>query len=351
MFELALRVLLLAASMSKRAAALTTPTKGSAPKRAKSAAAKVADKKVLSCGPLLGADEPLFLLGEAHGLVRCKVLRRPSSRNRSPYVCDVELEDGREALCHVPSLGLAGKADAGAFVLVKPAVDKKGELVGDGAVSPKYGTPKCEFICQLAELAGGGYVGAHPSIGETAAKALLLRTKLLGDLWAGGRDAATIRREVTNPFGADMRSDFVVSGGEDAEDLVLEVKTVVDCDTDAGFEAGGAGPRVAAIFPWGTSNQKGPDGEKVVSARAIKHVDGLAKIKASGDAAAAVLFVAVRQDCDVFRPNVGACPSFAAHVAAAADAGVAVVARRLRWDVRGGVAAAFDDGPIDVVFP
>ena len=31
----------------------------------------------------------------------------------------------------------------------------------------------------------------------------------------------------------------------------------------------------AAIFPWGAGKQKGPDGEAVVSARAIKHVDCL----------------------------------------------------------------------------
>ena len=92
----------------------------------------------------------------------------------------------------MPSLGLGGKADAGARVLVKPAVDKKtGGPLGADAVSPKYGTPKCEFICQLAELEDGGYVGAHPSIGESAANALLARTNVLGDVWDGDRGAAT----------------------------------------------------------------------------------------------------------------------------------------------------------------
>ena len=333
--------------MSKRAAALTTPTKKPAAKRPKAPAASPS-KKVLAPGPLLGADEPLFALGEpgALSLVPCTVLRRPSARNRSPYVADVELADGRVALCHVPSLGLGGKADAGARVLVKPAVDKKtGGPLGADAVSPKYGTPKCEFICQLAELEGGGYVGAHPSIGESAANALLARTALLGDVWDGDRGAAEIRREVVAPFGADMRADFVVSGG--AKDAVVEVKTVVDSDFDVGFGDGASGGPRAAIFPWGNSNQKGPDGEKVVSARAIKHVDALADISRSGDGAAAVLFVAVR-DCAVFKPNAKACPSFAAHLRAASRAGVAVLARKLRWDVADGVARAYDAGPVPV---
>ena len=63
---------------------------------------------------------------------------------------------------------------------------------------------------------------------------------------------------------------------------------------------GGAYSR-AAIFPWGKSAQKGPDGEKVVSARAIKHVRELTAIS-SGERteeggerlSAAVLFVVVR---------------------------------------------------------
>ena len=147
------------------------------------------------------------------------------------------------------------------------------------------------------------------------------------------------------PFGADMRADFVVSGG--AKDAVVEVKTVVDSDFDVGFGDGASGGPRAAIFPWGNSNQKGPDGEKVVSARAIKHVDALADIARSGDGAAAVLFVAVR-DCAVFKPNAKACPSFAAHLRAASRAGVAVLARKLRWDVADGVARAYDAGPVPV---
>ena len=76
----------------------------------------------------------------------------------------------------MPSLDLGGKCVAGSTILVKPALDTKGNLVGPDAVNPKYGTPKCEFHCQLAKLPGGGYVGAHPSLGEKAAVALLQRS-------------------------------------------------------------------------------------------------------------------------------------------------------------------------------
>ncbi len=232
---------------------------------------------------------------------------------------------------------------------VKPALDTKGNLVGPDAVNPKYGTPKCEFHCQLAKLPGGGYVGAHPSLGERAAVALLQRSPVLGDVWTGDRAKAEIRREVTGPRGQDMRADFVVSGS--GKDCVLEVKTVVDASCDTGVDAEEEeSSTVAGLFPWGKQNQKGPDGEKVVSARAIKHVDALAAIAKEDVASAAVLFVVARCDCSSFRPHAARCPSFAAHLKDAKKAGVTLVARRIRWDVRGGVAHAFDDGaiPVDV---
>ena len=55
-------------------------------------------------------------------LVGVTLLRRPSRRNRSPYVADAELSsDGREVIIHVPSLDMGGKCVAGAKLLVKPA--------------------------------------------------------------------------------------------------------------------------------------------------------------------------------------------------------------------------------------
>ena len=318
--------------MAKRTTTLT-------PKPSKKA------KKHLSTEPL--SSEALFTLGGEHALVEAEVLRRPSRRNRSPYVADIRVA-GREAICHVPSLDLGGKCVAGSTILVKPALDTKGNLVGPDAVNPKYGTPKCEFHCQLAKLPGGGYVGAHPSLGERAAVALLQRSPVLGDVWTGDRAKAEIRREVTGPRGQDMRADFVIGGSE--KDCVLEVKTVVDASVDSGVAAEDESGPTAALFPWGSKNQKGPDGEKVVSARAIKHVDALAAIAEEGVASAAVLFIVARGDCSSFKPHAARCPSFAAHLKEAKKAGVTLVARRIRWDVRDGVAHAFDDGaiPVDV---
>ena len=87
------------------------------------------------------------------------------------------------------------------------------------------------------------------------------------------------------------------------------MKTVVDASVDSGVDADEekADP-TAALFPWGSKNQKGPDGEKVVSARAIKHVDALAAIAKEGVASAAVLATVRRSDgCSSSAPR-GALP-------------------------------------------
>ena len=94
--------------MAKRTATLT-------PKPSKRA------KKHLSTEPL--SSEALFTLGGEHALVEAEVLRRPSQRNRSPYVADIRVAGGREAICHVPSLDLGGKCVAGSTILVKPCVE------------------------------------------------------------------------------------------------------------------------------------------------------------------------------------------------------------------------------------
>lgn len=139
-----------------------------------------------------------------------------------------------------------------------------------------------------------------------------------------------------------------------------QVKSVVDSDCDrmarpSSTESGDgrAAPCArAATFPWGARRQVGPGGEKVVSARAIKHVGELIKI-ASGEhkeedgtrLGAALLFVVVREDCQTFRPDAEACGSFARHVRQAQAAGVRVIARRISWCHDG---RAWDDGQIPV---
>ncbi|KAJ1458396.1 hypothetical protein M885DRAFT_512797 [Pelagophyceae sp. CCMP2097] len=365
---------------AKRARPSASLSRSPPPPRDASAASPALPRRLAAEFP--GEHVPLFSLGGAGdaALLECTLLRRPSARNKSPYVADVfVVSENREAICHVPSMELGGKCCAGATVLVKRAVVKKGgPLVGSEATSAKYGTPKCEFICQLARLSSGGWVGAHPALGEAAAAALLETAAVRQDFGAVGD--CGIDREVKRPCGADMRADFVLSP-QGAARCVVEVKTVVDASSDAppaekapktkaalakaaaakaALAAAPAAPSSlprAGTFPWGRTAQKGPDGEKVVSARAIKHVDNLAAISRGellddGDrsATAGILFVVVRGDVEAFRPNVEACPSFSRHLLEARSSGVQIHARRIQWAVSEDFksADAIDDGALPV---
>ena len=282
-------------------------------------------------------------------------------------VADVELSDGREAITH-----MGGRLKAGTELLIRPARDKKGILVGSTAVG-QHGTPKCEFIIQLVRVSEtenkdidklGVWVGVHPSLAEKLTHEMLKQglVKELGDV-------VDIKREVSKVCGTDMRVDFVVTH-KDGTRTALEVKKVDNTDYNpsivqvkggeakAKFWSYGRPYRRAAIFPWGGSqNKRGPEGEKIVSAsaRAIKHIDELSAIQtgeklcADGEhVKAAILFVVGRRDAFSFRSNREACPSFANHLRKASDLGVKVLSYRVAWGTGDEEGVAFFDGALEV---
>lgn len=260
----------------------------------------------------------------------------------------------------------------GVEVLLQTSIDAKTKEPVAADAMGKFNTPRCQFKLQLlkcsepenAHLGDGCWVGAHPSIGEKVAQELLSRGRLDKEL--GCAPIVKIEREVRNVAGCDMRTDFLLTHDDDSK-TVVEVKTVVDTDYDPKTAperkgcvfVGQGDPYVrAAIFPWGKSGQTGPDGEKVVSARAIKHVRELTSL-AKGEKVdlddgsrfnAAVLFVVVRRDAMEFRANAEACPSFARYLSEAHKAGVKVIARRVRWGEADGeeLGVAIDDGSLPV---
>jgi DNA-binding sugar fermentation-stimulating protein len=296
-----------------------------------------------------------------------EIVCRPSKRNKSPYVADVLLMDeNRQAIVHVPNLDMGGKSIPGAKLLVKPARDPKGNLVGPNAVNPKYGTPKCEFHAQLLRVEEDGYeptwVGAHPNLGERITEQLIERHLLCPEL----PKVASYEREVRNICGTNMRADFVVKfANPRIRPRIVEVKTVVDTDYEPSkippnlkcrFVSTKTPYKRTAIFPWGSSNQKGPDGEKVVSARAIKHVQELTqiaqgKLHEGQQYDATVLFIIIRKDAKAFRPNHEACPSFSKYLKQAQQAGVQILAKQVQWGEGDDIGKCMDGPLLDIEWP
>lgn len=246
-----------------------------------------------------------------------------------------------------------------------------GNLLGPNALSPKYKTPKCEFIAQLLYCDESNlhpsytpsYVGAHPSLGEVIAREVLRRHTTGVAVIPGINGGVTeVKEQVAVVEGS--RADFVVGWGEGKKRRIIEVKTVVDTDYCATwtlpqdvkclFKSVRTPYKRTGLFPWGSSKQKGPNGEPVVSARAIKHVRELTSLVTAGDYEATVLFVVIRGDAVSFRPNVEACPSFVRYLKEADKAGVQILVKKVRWgdgQGDGNVGECIDDGWLDVEWP
>jgi hypothetical protein len=127
----------------------------------------------------------------------------------------------------------------------------------------------------------------------------------------------------------------------------------------------------AGIFPWGARGQKGPDGEPVVSRRAIDHLRELSVIargevthvedttknsstgtkKPTNETRAAVVLMAGRHDVFSIRANGAACPSFAKHVLSATSSGVLFMGHKVRWGEGLDLGKAFDAGPVPIEAP
>ena len=317
------------------------------------------------------------------------LLQRPSTRNRSPYVGDIQLPNSPNAsLVHLPNLDMGGKCVPQSTLLVMPFREKDGTIRSVTATGGKYNTPKCQYKAQLLyvdeqhlvhsqndddnhpklypkELYPPVWVGAHPSLGERIAEIWLRRNMLQDD---GMPLITTVQNQVRNPCGtANIRSDFLLTH-QDGTKRIVEVKTVVDTDYSSRYPPPSnrkcrfLSPvepyHRTAIFPWGNSAQKGPEGEKVVSARAIHHVRELTRI-AKGELKgengelyqATILFVVIRGDAEAFRPNLEACPSFCKYLKIAEESGVQILAKRVRWGCNEEVGMCFSDKVLPIDWP
>ena len=93
-------------------------------------------------------------------LLRATVLKRPSASIKSPYVADIQFEDGSLALCHTPGQSCSGLVVPGRVIYVSKG--KEGSKTG--------------WTAQLSENkdSEGAYsVGVHPMISQQMASKLL----------------------------------------------------------------------------------------------------------------------------------------------------------------------------------
>ncbi|SDN76960.1 sugar fermentation stimulation protein A [Lutimaribacter pacificus] len=199
-------------------------------------------------------------------------------RRYKRFLADCRLADGREITAHCANPGsMMGLADPGARIWLEPNDDPKKKL--------KYGW-------RLVEHDGGHFTGVDTSVPNRALKDALIAGQV------PGLAAPMVRPEVK--YGAHSRIDFLLTG--DGPDTYVEVKSVT------------------------LSRQPGlaefPDS---ITARGLKHLQELSAMKAQG-ARAVMLYLVQRTDCARTTIAADIDPAYAAGLAAAAAAGVEVMA-------------------------
>lgn len=238
-------------------------------------------------------------------LVRVQVLHRPSRVIKSPYVADIRLEDGTDALCHTPGLGCCGMVAPTRFIYV----------------TKSSGSGKTAWAAQVAECtdrSGTYFVGINPMVCQNAAAKLLPLINAEVD-W---------KSEVTISEG--VRLDYVGSIDDNGSKTYVEVKTAM-----ISRESERRDTR-RAIFPEGFRKHR----DDPVSPRAIKHAKHLGELAAAGDTAV-LLFIVPRTDCgDGMEPSRGD-PAYCAAVRESVRKGMIVRAFALNFDVvRGTIMCA-----------
>uniref|UniRef100_A0A7S2K3A8 Sugar fermentation stimulation protein C-terminal domain-containing protein n=1 Tax=Leptocylindrus danicus TaxID=163516 RepID=A0A7S2K3A8_9STRA len=169
--------------------------------------------------------------------------------------------------------------------------------------------------------------------------------------------------EIKNVVCADYCKDTAPSKkGKNHCVVVSDASASLDEDAEYSYQRSG-------LFPWGKKTQQFED-QKVVSARAIKHVRNLVDLHLTSAAkeqevessssnsnlknndgtlvtSCMVLFVLNRADCLSMRACHEGCGVFATELKKAADAGVLVRSFRVKWTTEG---LAYFDGIVPVDF-
>lgn len=221
------------------------------------------------------------------------VLKRPSAKIRSPYVADIELDDGTLGLCHTPGLGCSGLVVPGSRIYVSENADRE---------------TKTGWTVQVSEPIPDMFIGVHPLTTQNAIYSLLNKIHPTAE-WAS---------EVKIHH---SRLDYVgyLSNGKK---VYVEVKTVMTSKING-----------IAVFP--DRIDKSNKSNKSISPRAISHANILSYLTEKEDTESCHLIYAVsRSDCT----KVLICPEDIEYQTAIQNAimkGVKLHAFVLQFDIEG----------------
>jgi DNA-binding sugar fermentation-stimulating protein len=281
-----------------------------------------------------------IILSKLNNLNEGKIMKRPSSKCKTPYVADIIDESGNFIIGHTASLGCCGLADTGAIILMNP-----------NPIESKKKKNVCSHKVQLSILKERDseiIIGINPKLAEELVENALQLNVLqrLQNVQSWKRETAIyVEGKV------DSRFDFT---GIDSNGLpfIMEVKNVplADYEDISAKERKKLPINAYASRPIDTKVAYFPDGYRKksndpVSPRALKHIRELTLIKKVSKTRCIMCYVIQRTDVDRFQPSI-IDPEYRAAVKDAIDIGVEIITLVIKWSRDGIAHFVRDDLPI-----
>lgn len=274
------------------------------------------------------------MLHKLNDLILVKIVSRPSKVCKTPYVADIELEDGTIIQAHCASLGCCGLCEKDCYVYASP-------MKSNCAQSK---SKVCSYKIYLANfyeekvisgqiITNNQLIGIDPKLAET-----LVENALTQNYLKTLTHIKTYKREVCL-----LNSRFDFAGiDEHGKYFVLEVKNVPLADyadvssverkkmvKNGDFANLNINKKIS-YFPDGYRKKKG----EVVSERALKHINELAEISHSKIIRPIICFVVQRTDVSSFQASL-LDPIYKAAFNDAISQGVEVIVLVISWNAQG----------------
>jgi DNA-binding sugar fermentation-stimulating protein len=274
------------------------------------------------------------MLHKLNDLILVKIISRPSKVCKTPYVADIELEDGTIVQAHCASLGCCGLCEKDCYVYASP-------MKSNCAQSK---SKVCSYKIYLAHfyeekvisgqiITNNQLIGIDPKLAETLVENALTQNYLKTLM-----HIKTYKREVCL-----LNSRFDFAGiDEHGKYFVLEVKNVPLADyadvssverkkmVKNGDFANVDINKKISYFPDGYRKKKG----EVVSERALKHINELAEISHSKIIRPIICFVIQRTDVSSFQASL-LDPIYKTAFNDAISQGVEVIVLVVSWNAQG----------------
>jgi DNA-binding sugar fermentation-stimulating protein len=257
--------------------------------------------------------------------IKGTVVKRPSAICKTPYVADVQDENGTKLLGHTAALGCCGLVDSGESIYMVEVNNKKNV---------------CSHKIMLSERHERGVsylVGTDPKVAETIVESCIRKNYL-----SALSHVKTLMREQTF-----LNSRFDFTGYDSCgRQFILEVKNVPladyeDCTAKErkkmNFDDRDITDKVA-YFPDGYRKHKNAP----VSERAIKHIQELKSIRVNQNIRTIICYVIQRSDISSFQPSK-LDPTYRRAVQEAISYGVELMTIVCEWSIDGSVRFVRDD--------